>query len=231
MSSPSTRSRRVRFGTDGKRCRARSRSAGTSRDRLVCRIKVDRRSAWSSVLLVVACLLFCGLPVHEDRPGHAGRRCRTRSRAAWSASGVGRCADARLGPVRGPSARWRACLLRRRITGFDAELHAVACSLPSASPPPPSAASTALVGAIVRWPGWSASSRVLAGPGLHRLRPEAHDRVRPHPRRAVGEANGPVRQQGGAAGMTGLPRGLRPRTPSSPGSLAVARSTGHEVPA
>jgi len=26
------------------------------------------------------------------------------------------------------------------------------------------------------------------------------------------------------------PRGLRPRTPSPTGSLAVARSTGHEVP-
>ncbi len=29
--------------------------------------------------------------------------------------------------------------------------------------------------------------------------------------------------------MTVLPRGLRPRTPSSPGSLALARSTGHEL--
>jgi hypothetical protein len=29
--------------------------------------------------------------------------------------------------------------------------------------------------------------------------------------------------------MTVLPRGLRPRTPSSPGSLALARSTGQEL--
>ncbi len=29
--------------------------------------------------------------------------------------------------------------------------------------------------------------------------------------------------------MTVLPRGLRPRTPSSPGSLAVTRSTGQEL--
>ena len=30
--------------------------------------------------------------------------------------------------------------------------------------------------------------------------------------------------------MTELTRGLRPRTPSSPGPLALARSSGHEVP-
>jgi hypothetical protein len=29
--------------------------------------------------------------------------------------------------------------------------------------------------------------------------------------------------------MTVNPRGLRPRTPSSPGSLALARSIGHEL--
>jgi hypothetical protein len=29
--------------------------------------------------------------------------------------------------------------------------------------------------------------------------------------------------------MTLLPRGLRPRTPSSPGSLALPRPTGHEL--
>jgi hypothetical protein len=29
--------------------------------------------------------------------------------------------------------------------------------------------------------------------------------------------------------MTELPRGLRPRTPSSPGSLAFAPSTGQEL--
>ena len=29
--------------------------------------------------------------------------------------------------------------------------------------------------------------------------------------------------------MTELARGLRPRTPSSPGELALARSTGHEL--
>jgi hypothetical protein len=28
---------------------------------------------------------------------------------------------------------------------------------------------------------------------------------------------------------TETPRGLRPRTPSSPGSLALARSTGYEL--
>ncbi len=30
--------------------------------------------------------------------------------------------------------------------------------------------------------------------------------------------------------MTMFPMGLRPPTPSPPGSLAVARSAGHEVP-
>jgi hypothetical protein len=29
--------------------------------------------------------------------------------------------------------------------------------------------------------------------------------------------------------MTVLPQGLRPRTPSAPGSLALARSTGQEL--
>jgi hypothetical protein len=32
------------------------------------------------------------------------------------------------------------------------------------------------------------------------------------------------------APVTVLARGLRPHTPSSPGSLALARSTGHRVP-
>ena len=42
---------------------------------------------------------------------------------------------------------------------------------------------------------------------------------------AARSRTGPLR----APHMSGFPRGLRPRTPSSPGSLAVARSTGQEL--